>query len=141
MIWHEKDQDRVFGGFGRKGCRVGLFLVLSLLFGRTGFGLEPGARDLGLISGSVGYRVRVLEDRISAVLKKAPLTQVLARIAEQSGIRFLLYGQIQEKLTIEFHHLLIDKGLRRLLRNHDFIRGDLANRLGGEAFERGSVLI
>ena len=65
--------------------------------------------------------IQVRGDRLSVTLADVPLADVLDRIAQQGQIRILLHGATDEKVSMEFNDLPLDQGLRRIIKDHDFI--------------------
>lgn len=65
--------------------------------------------------------VRVEDGRLQGRLDAAPLHRVLAAIAAQSGIAFHVHGTSHETVTIQLSGVPLEEGLRRLLRNTDFL--------------------
>ena len=54
--------------------------------------------------------------RISVKLDNVPLAKLLAVIAERTGARIVVHGTAEENLSIEFHDLPLEEGLRRIVR-------------------------
>ena len=65
--------------------------------------------------------VRVEDGRLDGHLDGAPLDRVLAAIAAQSGIAVHLHGTSDESVTVQLSGVPLEEGLRRLLRNTDFL--------------------
>ncbi len=52
--------------------------------------------------------------------KNVSLKDLLQEISRQSGLSVVGYGSLDEKITIEFHNLSLDEGMRLILRHHSF---------------------
>ena len=53
-------------------------------------------------------------------VKDASLKELLDEIARQSGLSVAGSGPLDERVTIEFHNLSLDEGIRLILRHHSF---------------------
>jgi type II secretory pathway component HofQ len=53
-------------------------------------------------------------------VKDVSLKELLEEISRQSGLSVVGSGSLDEKITIEFHNLPLDEGLRLILRHHSF---------------------
>ena len=82
---------------------------------RKAFGLDQMSTE------DKDFVIQVRGDRVSVKLRGVPLAEVLDRIARQCQIRTLLYGATDEKVSMEFNDLPLDRGLRWIIKDHDFI--------------------
>lgn len=96
---------------------VWLAVGLSLLVGITQAGeLETTAHRL-----QAPFAIEFANDRLSVKIEGIALRELLREIARQSGLTVMVSGPLEERVTIEFQQLLLDKGLRRILRRQNFV--------------------
>jgi len=103
----------------RNRIRGSFFVVCALL-------LLLGPPDgLGASRETGGPSPRVLvkakDDLLTLKATDAPLIEVLTRIVNETGIRITLHGEPDDVLTADFSDLPLDKGLRRLLKDWDYV--------------------
>ncbi|MCP4264042.1 MAG: hypothetical protein GY777_00445 [Candidatus Brocadiaceae bacterium] len=60
-------------------------------------------------------------DRLTVKVQNISLKELLNEIARQSGIILTLYSSPEERITIQFHDLPLDEGLRQILSNQRVI--------------------
>ena len=60
--------------------------------------------------------IRLEGDRLAVSLKEAPLKAVLEEIGRQGRIEVTIQGPLTKTISLEFHQLPLEEGLRRLLR-------------------------
>ncbi|OGW17570.1 MAG: hypothetical protein A3G93_01345 [Nitrospinae bacterium RIFCSPLOWO2_12_FULL_45_22] len=67
--------------------------------------------------------IKIQNDLLTVRLKDTPLQKVLKEIARQSGLKILLYIPIEDKVSLEFYALPLERGLHRILcdKNHIFL--------------------
>ena len=53
-------------------------------------------------------------------MKDGSLKELLDEISHQSGLSVVGSGSLDDKVTIEFHNLPLDEGMRLILRHHSF---------------------
>lgn len=83
------------------------------------------------------FVVRVKDNLLTVKLKDAPLEKVLAEIANQAGISITFYGSMEGYLSAEFSDFPVEKGLKRLIKdfNYVFIYGAGKGKGGGPAIK------
>lgn len=54
-------------------------------------------------------------------VRDVPLGELLDEIARQSGLTVMRYVVLDRKVTLEFHRLALEQGLRRILRHSSFV--------------------
>jgi len=59
------------------------------------------------------------------------LLELLQEIAHQCGLTVMVYGELDDRITIQFEELALDKGLRFILRQHNFILSSDKQAAGG----------
>jgi hypothetical protein len=72
-------------------------------------------------AGGSPFVLRVEDNLLTLKLKDAPLEKVLTEIAHQAGIQITVYGPMEEYLSAEFSGLPMEKGLRRLMRDFNYV--------------------
>jgi len=60
-------------------------------------------------------------DCLTVKVQDISLKELLNEIARQTGIILTLYSSLEERITIQFHDLPLDEGLRRILRNQRIV--------------------
>ena len=88
-------------------------------------------------AGGSPFVVQVEDNLLTLRLKDAPLEKVLTEIAHQAGIQITFYGRMEGALSADFSDLPMEKGLRRLIRdfNYVFIYGAEKGRRGDPAIK------
>lgn len=87
------------------------------------------AEDIPKIAASQNrhsQKARIIQfsnDRLTLNIKDIALTELLDEIARQSGLTVMSYKSLEEKITIQIHQISLDAGLRRILRQHNFVVG------------------
>jgi len=74
--------------------------------------------------------IQFSNDRLTLNIEDISLTELLEEIARQSGLSVMSYKSLEEKVTIQIHQIPLDAGLRRILRQHNFVVG-YSQQLGG----------
>ena len=64
--------------------------------------------------------IQFANDLLTVKVKDLPLKELLQEIARQSGLSVVDSGSLDNKVTIEFHGLPLDEGMRLILRHHSF---------------------
>ena len=64
--------------------------------------------------------IQFANDHLTVDVKDTSLQELLQEIARQSGLIIVGYGSSAERITIEFHQLPLEEGLRRILRHQSF---------------------
>ena len=64
--------------------------------------------------------IQFANDHLTVNVKDRSLQELLQEIARQSGLIIVGYGSSAERITIEFHQLPLEEGLRRILRHQSF---------------------
>ncbi len=67
-----------------------------------------------------GVFVHFADDYLTVKAHDVPLRKLLQEIARQTGLTLVLRDALEDEITIEFHRLSLDEGLRRILRQHSF---------------------
>ncbi|MCP4408878.1 MAG: hypothetical protein GY807_14170 [Gammaproteobacteria bacterium] len=71
---------------------------------------------------SPGYlHVEISNDLITVQAREVTTKNLLDRIAHQSCLSVILYGPLEERLTMELHGLPLPEAMRRILHNESFI--------------------
>jgi hypothetical protein len=65
-------------------------------------------------------QVQFADNHLTVKVKDISLVWLLQEIARQSGLTLEYNGSLDERVTIRFHNLPIDDGLRRILRQQNF---------------------
>ena len=65
--------------------------------------------------------VRFADERLTVKVRDIPLRGLLKEVAWESGLALVLLSPLQDRVTIEFHGLRLDKALRRILRHRNFV--------------------
>jgi type II secretory pathway component GspD/PulD (secretin) len=69
----------------------------------------------------VALKVEWKEERLSILAERAPLSQVLQEVAKQTGVKFRGLDVPQENVSLNFSHLPLLEGLRRLLAQVNYV--------------------
>ena len=64
--------------------------------------------------------IQFSNDLLTVNVQDVPLKELLDEIARQSGLSVVGSGSLDEKITIEFHNLPLDEGMRLILSHHSF---------------------
>ncbi len=64
--------------------------------------------------------IQFANDLLTVNVKDVSLKELLQEIARQSGLSVVGSGSLDERVTIEFHNLPLDEGVRLILRHHSF---------------------
>lgn len=69
------------------------------------------------------FALHAKNNRLTLSVEDADLVKVLSEIVDQTGIRVVIYGQLDKTISTRFSDLPLDEGLRRVVRdfNHVFI--------------------
>lgn len=96
---------------------VGILLLLPLMVqAKNPTTTQPEVRS----SHSIPV-VRFADERLTVKARDTPLRELLKEIAWESGLALVLLSPLQDRITIEFHRLRLDKALRRILRHRNFV--------------------
>ncbi len=71
------------------------------------------------VSGS--HLVRFADNALTVKVEDISLQKLLDEICRKSGLTMVRYVALDERMTLEFHRLSLDEGLRRILRNRSFV--------------------
>ncbi|KHE92067.1 MAG: hypothetical protein SCABRO_02189 [Candidatus Scalindua brodae] len=99
-----------------------LYLIIASLFClRIGFssaspGIEPEALESDKFSG-IDFKNGLLKVSV----EKQNFNEILYNVAEKAGIKMILYCPADKKLTAGFDYLPLEKGLRLLLEDYNFV--------------------
>ena len=64
--------------------------------------------------------IQFADDHLTVTAQDVSLRALLQEIARQSGFTLVRYGSLDERMTLQFHQLPLDEGLRRILRHRSF---------------------
>lgn len=64
--------------------------------------------------------IHFANDLLTVKVQDVSLQELLQEIARQSGLAIVLSGSLEDPITIQFHELPFDSGLRRILRHQSF---------------------
>ena len=64
--------------------------------------------------------IQFANDLLTVEAQDVPLKELLDEIARQSGLSVVGFGSLDDDITIEFHSLSLDEGMRLILRHHSF---------------------
>jgi len=64
--------------------------------------------------------IHFANDHLTVKVQDVSLHELLQEIARQSGLTIVLSGSLEDPITIQFHELPFDEGLRRILRHQSF---------------------
>ncbi len=64
--------------------------------------------------------IHFANDHLTVKVQDVSLQELLQEIARQRGLALVLPGSFEDPITIEFHELRFDEGLRRILRHQSF---------------------
>ena len=96
---------------------VGILLLLpAMVLAKNPIPAQPGVRS----SHSIPV-VRFADERLTVKVRDIPLRELLKEVAWESGLALVLLSPLQNRVTIEFHGLRLDKALRRILRHRNFV--------------------
>ena len=70
---------------------------------------------------TTSHLVRFANDNLSVRVENMSLHELLDEIARQSDLTVVRYVALDERMTLEFHKLSLDEGLRRILRSRSFV--------------------
>ncbi len=65
--------------------------------------------------------IQFTNDQLTVNVRDMALTELLQEIERQSGLTFMSYKSLEERITMQFHRLPLDVGLRRILRQQNFV--------------------
>jgi hypothetical protein len=74
-----------------------------------------------LVALAAPFVVEVRDDLLTVKVQQMPLEQVLKEVAQQSGIRLRIQGSLAEPVSVVFEDLPLDDGLKRLLKDRNFV--------------------
>lgn len=63
--------------------------------------------------------VQIENRQLSIRAVQAPIATLLARVSQQSGIEIFLQGRSEERVTIQMDQMVMERGIKRLLRGHN----------------------
>lgn len=110
---------------GHDGYRMGLripqpffltCILLLLSFPVLGLGASG---DSG--TGSSSFVLKVKDNLLTLKANDIPLKEVLTEIVNQTGIHILIHGELEEVLSADFSGLPLDEGLRRLIKDSNYV--------------------
>jgi hypothetical protein len=64
--------------------------------------------------------IQFVNDQLTVKAEDVSLQELLEEIARQGSLTLVLSGSLADRITIEFHQLLLEEGLRRILRHQSF---------------------
>lgn len=95
---------------------VGILLLLpAMVQAKNPTPAQPGDRSFH------SPVVRFADERLTVKVRDIPLRGLLKEVAWESGLALVLLSPLQDRVTIEFHGLRLDKALRHILRHRNFI--------------------
>ena len=96
---------------------VGILLLLPAMVQAK----NPTPAQPGVSSSQSIPVVRFADERLTVKVRDIPLRELLKEVAWESGLALVLLSPLQDRVTIEFHGLRLDKALRRILRHRNFV--------------------
>ncbi len=112
--------------FTMKPLRVFTFHLLCLTVSLTFLSTITQAHDEVKITEAKtrptqGARViHFANDHLTVKVQDVSLHELLQEIARQTGLAIVLSGSLEDRITIQFHELPFDEGLRRILQHQSF---------------------
>ena len=109
-----------------KPLRVFTFCLLCLTVSLTLFSSITQAQDKPKTTmaqtqpSQSAHSIQFVNDLLTVKVKYVPLKEVIQEISRQSGLSVVGSGSLDEKITIEFHNLPLDEGMRLILCHHSF---------------------
>jgi hypothetical protein len=106
----------------RRAVHIGFLLLLSLFLPLP---VEPqdvlpeGVSDQA--GSQKGLSFQLKEGLLSVNIREVPLNEALKAIAEKAGIEVVLFEPAEEKISLEFTGLPVDKGLKRILKGRGYL--------------------
>jgi HEAT repeat protein len=64
--------------------------------------------------------IQFTNELLTVNVRDMALTELLQEIERQSGLNIMSYKSLEERITMQFHQLSMDVGLRRILRQQNF---------------------
>ncbi len=64
--------------------------------------------------------IQFVNDQLTVKVEHVSLQELLEEIARQGGLTLVLSGSLADRITIEFHQLPLEEGLRRILSKRNF---------------------
>jgi hypothetical protein len=102
-------------GHGTCAGLAGLLVVALLGASAWLWAGEPKPGDVPLTGASSRLHVLVQQGRLSVDLWEADVEAVLAQIGQQAGIRILVSPSAEDKISVQFTGVTLERGLRRVL--------------------------
>lgn len=97
-------------------CLLCLTISLPLLLTTT------EARETSTVKNvTAPHLVWFANGHLSVRVEGIPVGELLDEIAQQSGLTVMRYIALDRKVTLEFHRLTLEQGLRRILRHRSFV--------------------
>jgi hypothetical protein len=113
---------------GRQWSKGGSFLVCFLFCITVATpAMRVQAREqrktggYGLVALAAPFVVEVRDDLLTVKVQQLPLEQVLKEVAQQSGISLRIQGSLAEPVSVVFENLPLDDGVKRLLKDRNFV--------------------
>jgi hypothetical protein len=110
-----------------KTLRLFTFNLLCLAISFTFLPTLTQAEDTPNITASQNkhsQEARIIQftnDQLTVNVKDMALTELLQEIERQSGLTLMSYKSLEDRITMQFHQLPLDVGLRRILRQQNFV--------------------
>jgi hypothetical protein len=111
-----------------------LVIILGVLTLR--FSVANGAKDR-----PGNAKIRVESGRLTVAVKNTTLLAILAKVADQTGIRFEIHGKADRQVTANYIKIPLDEGLKRLLDNYSYIIVYTVNKSQKKGANIQSVII
>ncbi len=96
--------------------------LACLVIGPLLCGGGVAAQDTLISSASTGdnLRVQVVDDFVTLSARRVAIKDLLKAIARESGLTLVLYGNLDEPVTMKFRRLPFSKAVGRIVRHHNF---------------------
>lgn len=77
--------------------------------------------DVGTIDRSQAIQIEVKEGLLTVSVKKVPLPVILKKLADQTGLGFEIYADVNLKISAKFKKTPLENGIKRLLKSCDHL--------------------
>jgi hypothetical protein len=103
-------------------CLAVAFTFLSLITTPiTQAGNELDAAEARTTTAEGPRLVEFADDLLTVDVRDVSLKELLQEVARQGGLTIMMDGSIDERMTVRFDKLPVDDGLRRILRDQNFV--------------------
>ena len=77
------------------------------------------------------HLIQYSDGLLTVNVQDVSLVELIQEIAHQCGLTVMVYGELNDRITIQFEELTLDKGLYFILRQHNFILSSDKQTTGG----------